>query len=106
MGVCVGSLVVRFRRGSVESRAQIKWVILAGTVLFVFLAVPVNHGNGGPIDIAMGFALALIPVSIGVAVMKYRLYDIDLVIRKTVIYGALAVFITVVYVAIVVGSAQ
>ncbi len=103
MGLCVASLVVRFRRGSTEERAQIKWLIFAGAVLVVFLALPVDHGSGGPADVALGVALALIPVSIGVAILKYRLYDIDVVIKKTLVYGVLAVFITVVYVTIVVG---
>ena len=48
-------------------------------------------------------ALVGIPAAIAVAVLKYRLYDVDLVIRKTVVFGVLAVFITVVYVAVVVG---
>ena len=103
MGLCVTSLVVRFRRGSVEERAQIKWLIFSGAVLLVFLALPADHGSGGPADVAMAVALALLPVSIGLAILEYRLYDIAIVLRKTVVYGALAVFITVVYVAIVVG---
>ncbi|HEX2090048.1 MAG TPA: histidine kinase, partial [Actinomycetota bacterium] len=45
----------------------------------------------------------LIPIAIGIAVLKHRLYDIDVVINKTVVYGALAMFITAVYVGIVVG---
>jgi signal transduction histidine kinase len=45
----------------------------------------------------------LIPIAIGIAILKYRLYDIDVVINKTVVYGALAGFITLVYVGIVVG---
>jgi hypothetical protein len=48
-------------------------------------------------------SFALIPVAIGFAVLKYRLYDIDVVIRKAVVLGAIAVFFTVVYVAIVGG---
>ena len=45
----------------------------------------------------------MIPIAIGVAILKYHLYDIDLVLRKTLVFGVLAVFITLVYVAIVVG---
>jgi hypothetical protein len=48
-------------------------------------------------------SFVFIPVAIGMAILKYRLYDIDLVINKTVVYGAMAAFITAVYVAIVVG---
>jgi signal transduction histidine kinase len=103
MATCWASLVVRFRRGSAELRAQIKWLIPSGALLVVFTALPVNHGSGGIVDVLMGVLLTLIPVSIGIAILKYRLYDIDFVIRKTVVYAALALFITVVYVAIVVG---
>ncbi len=45
----------------------------------------------------------MIPIAVGIAILKYRLYDIDLVIRKTVVFGILAAFITAVYVAVVVG---
>jgi signal transduction histidine kinase len=48
-------------------------------------------------------AIALVPVAIGIAIFRYHLYDIDIVINKTLVYGSLAVFITAVYVAIVVG---
>ena len=49
------------------------------------------------------FTFALIPISIGVAVLRYRLWDIDIVISKTVVFGLLVAFITLVYVAVVVG---
>src|SRR5438874_3603257 len=48
-------------------------------------------------------SFAFVPLAIGFAVLKYRLYDIDVVINKTLVYGLLAAFITAVYVAIVVG---
>ncbi|TMK36606.1 MAG: hypothetical protein E6G58_05145 [Actinobacteria bacterium] len=103
MGVCVASLVVRFRRGDREEREQIKWLMFAGAATVIWFGLPLNHGSGGWPDFVQGFVLALIPLSIGVAILKYRLFDIDVVIRKTVVFGVLAVFITAVYVAIVVG---
>jgi signal transduction histidine kinase len=57
-----------------------------------------------PILVLLGVAsIPILPVAVGIAILKYRLYEIDLVINKTVVFGLLAAFITVVYVAIVVG---
>ena len=103
MGVAVASLVLRFRRGNGEEREQIKWLMFAGAATVIWFALPLDHGSGGWADFFQGFILALIPDSIGVAILKYHLYDIDLVLRKTLVFGVLAVFITLVYVAIVVG---
>jgi signal transduction histidine kinase len=103
IGVCVAALVVRYRRSRGIEREQIRWLIYAGAITVVWLALPFEHGNGGIADFIQGFVLMLIPIAIGIAILQYRLYDIDLVIRKTVVVGVLAVFIGVVYVAIAVG---
>jgi signal transduction histidine kinase len=103
MAATVGSLVVRYRRSRGDEREQIRWLMLAGAITLLWFALPFEHGNGGWVDFGQGFVLALIPVSIGIAILKYHLYDIDLVLRKTLVFGVLAVFITLVYVAIVVG---
>ncbi|MDP9297261.1 MAG: histidine kinase, partial [Actinomycetota bacterium] len=103
VGLCVASLVVRFRGGSPDEREQIKWLIFAGAITTVFLAVPLNHGSGGPADVILGLVLTLIPVATGIAILKYHLYDIDIVISRAVVFGVLAAFVTIVYVGIVVG---
>ena len=93
--------VVRYRRASGVVRQQIKWFAYAGTVAalgFVLLASVSND----PVT-AFIVLVPLIPVAAGIAIMKYRLYDIDVVISKTIVYGSLAAFITVVYVVIVAG---
>ena len=99
----VGSLVVRFKRARGHERQQLKWFLYGG-VLFV---VPfVLHGFGLPQQIQnLLFALFLptLPISVGIAMLRYRLYDIDLVINKSLVFGTLAVFITAIYVGIVVG---
>jgi signal transduction histidine kinase len=99
--IAAGSLVVRLIRAEGDQRLQLKWVVyataLAAVAIFVAtLALP------NP-SVAFGLFAPLIPVAAGVAIFKYRLYDIDLVINKTLVFGALAAFITAVYVAIVVG---
>jgi hypothetical protein len=103
VGGAVASLVVRFRRARGQERQQLKWFLYGG-VLFI---VPfLMHGSGISQQI-QGAALALLipalPISIAIAILKYRLYDIDLVINKSLVFGTLAVFITAVYVGIVVG---
>jgi signal transduction histidine kinase len=105
------SLVFRYRRARPVEREQLKWLVYAGALIVVAaVAVTPIEKIIGPGDAAVNLenaissgAVALVPVAIGVAVFRYRLYDIDVVISKTVVYGSLAVFITGVYVAIVVG---
>jgi signal transduction histidine kinase len=110
------SLVVRFRRADPTERLQIRWLASAAAVVAVVFAITMlasllsstvgwaEEGNwlGALQTIAISL-FALLPISIGVAVLKYRLYDIDVVIRKAVVAGAIAVFFTSVYVAIVGG---
>jgi len=103
MAAAVASLVVRYRRSQGDEREQIRWLMLAGGVTVFWFLLPLNHGVGGWADAVQGFVLTLIPISVGIAILKYRLYDVDLVIRRTVVFGVLAAFITLVYVAIVVG---
>jgi signal transduction histidine kinase len=110
------SLVVRFRRSDPTERLQIRWLASAASVVavvfgFTMLASLLGSTVGWAEDTSWLGALqtiaimlfALLPISIGVAVLRYRLYDIDVVIRKAVVAGAIAVFFTVVYVAIVGG---
>ena len=60
--------------------------------------------NSVAANVFQGLALLCLWVALGIAVLKYRLYDIDIVISKAVLYGSLAVFITAVYAALVVGG--
>jgi signal transduction histidine kinase len=106
------SLVMRYRRSSGTDRLQLKWLAAAAAVVAaIYLVVEplsVVVGSSTPAwllalqDVAL-LSFGLIPVAIGFSVLKYRLYDIDVVISKGIVYGALAVFITVVYAAVVVG---
>jgi len=95
----IASLVVRFRRSRGPERQQFKWFFFAA------LLIPVNFAlNGTPLaGVAFLTVLPLVSVAIGLAVLRYRLYGIDVVISRTLVYGALAAFITAVYVGIVAG---
>jgi signal transduction histidine kinase len=101
--MCLASLFVRFRRARGDQREQIKWLLFSGGLLVIWLMIPLEHGNETWVDAVQGLLIGLIPVSVGVAVLKYRLYDIDVVIRKALIYATLAIFVTAVYVGVVVG---
>ncbi len=106
------AVVQRFRRADAEQRQQIKWfgtavALLAALLVaetFVFATAGIQPYRIPVVNFLTAATLAMLPVSIGIAVLKYRLYDIDVVINKALVYGSLAVFITTVYVAIVVGA--
>jgi signal transduction histidine kinase len=102
---CAVEIVVRYRRSSGEERAQLKWFAAATVIAAIGFAIGILTIPSGP---AAVFALLtpLIPVAAGIAILKYHLYDIDVVISKALVIGLLAVFITAVYVAIVVGIGQ
>ena len=104
--LALASLVVRYRRADVELRAQLKWLLYAVALLvgWLVLVIVVTGGEqSAVIDVIFALVLAGIPVAAAIAILRYRLYDVDLVISKTLVYGVLAVFVTVVYVALVVG---
>jgi signal transduction histidine kinase len=114
LGACVIlSIFVRLRGADSDRRHQVKWVgfgaAITLTTIQVLNLIPIgNNGEppplyfaiAGPILVVSGIA---VPAAIGIAVLKYRLYDIDVIISRALVYGALAVFITVVYVAVAVG---
>jgi hypothetical protein len=100
------SLVVRFRRSGSVERQQIKWLALAA------LAIPLWFLTNSPIEAASRtlfvimdtlIVFALIPVAAGIAILRYRLYDIDVVINRALVYGTLTATLALVYVGTVVG---
>jgi signal transduction histidine kinase len=99
----VGSLFLRFRRSVGIERQQIKWVTFGLAFAFVMIIVGdfVLSGSGVLAAVVAGAGFLAFPVSIGVAVLRFRLYDLDVVVRKTVVAGVLAVFVGVVYAAFV-----
>jgi signal transduction histidine kinase len=98
------ALIVRFRRSRGDERQQLKWFTFAAAVLFAdFWLSDSVFGRILHLEFLLSLGLAALPVATGIAVLRYRLYDIDLVIRKTVVVGVLAAFISAVYAGLVIG---
>jgi type III secretory pathway component EscS len=102
------SIVLRLRRSRGERRQQIKWIVYAGAVMVAaFLAGSLVPGGSNPMaDLlwVVGFvAVVGIPVAAGIAILRHRLYDIDLLINRTLVYGSLTVLLVAAYVGGVVG---
>jgi hypothetical protein len=95
------SVVLRFRRARGVERQQLKWFTYAAALASLFLAVTDLLPPSGVVDLLYGFVVALVPVAAGVAVLRYRLYDIDRLVNRTLVYGALTALLGAVYAAAV-----
>jgi hypothetical protein len=99
--LCVASIVFRYRRAAVVERKQITWLLYAVGLFtsFYALTLPLNTENfGGNLwNLFLGLFMLAIPVAIGMAILRYRLFDIDLIIRKTLVYGALTATLALVF---------
>jgi signal transduction histidine kinase len=101
MVLSFASLVFRFAGSTGDERLQLKWfVTAAGLVAAAFVVGFFSNTVGA--QVVASLSLLALWVAIGVAIMHYRLYDIDIIISRAIVYGALAVFITAVYVIAVV----
>ena len=102
--VCLASLVVRFRRAQGAERQQLKWFGFGGVVLVlgIMLGVVIELLQAPLLGPALFVAsISAVPTAIGVAVLRARLYEIDRVINRTVVYGLLTVLLGAVYAAVV-----
>jgi len=109
------SLAFRYRRASTAERAQLKWLVYAGVLVMaailiglgpvVWIMGPGTAANNLQNAMASG-AVALVPVAIGVAVLRYRLYDIDRIISRTVAYAIITGLLAGVYAGLVLLATQ
>jgi hypothetical protein len=106
------SMVLRFRRARGEERQQLKWVAYGCTLLGASVVLSEASNLAGitlpelSSQILENAGAMAVPVATGVAILKYRLYDIDLIINRTLVYGSLTAFLAVVYYALVVALQQ
>jgi signal transduction histidine kinase len=111
----LASLVLRFRRSTGIERLQLRWLVTAAATVAVLYAVALvlsfnttwaSSSTPGWLAVLQTVAIAsfgLIPIAIGISVLRYHLFDIDVVVNRALLFGAMAIFITAVYVGIVVG---
>lgn len=103
------SLLVRLRRATGAERQQIKWLVYTGCVVGAAVLAGFVLGGVGFEDVADAIVLAgllLLPLGFGVAMLRYRLYDIDLVIRRTLAYGVASAGLAGLYFGIVIALQQ
>jgi hypothetical protein len=101
MLVCAAAAIVRYRRSRGEERQQLKWFVFAAAIVAVTF-VPSAFWTPTVVD---PFTVALLGlwVAIAVAILKYRLYDIDRLINRALVYGVLTAVLAGVYVGLAVG---
>ncbi len=101
IGLSALSLVVRYRRASGVERQQLKWLALAAVLTTASLVgQPLGEALWNLLDAAATTALY---VAVGVAIFRHRLYDIDVIINRALVYGSLTVLLASAYVGCVVG---
>ena len=99
---CIASVTrqgVGYRRSTGEYRQQLKWLLSGGAVALAGLVLSLTVGGG------FAFAgIVALPVGMGVGILKYRLYEIDRIISRTLVYGSLTVVLGAAYVGLVLGG--
>jgi signal transduction histidine kinase len=110
--LCIASLVVRFRHGASDDRERIKWLayVAVSGILFLFVgeivstAIGCEESCGNTVFYIFFAGIALgVPAAVGAAILRHGLYDIEIVVRKTVVVAGIAAFFFAVY-AVVVGG--
>jgi len=107
--VAAGSLVVRFRRARGIERQQLRWVALAAALMVLAALVVLGAlALGIPVllDWAGAVCVAVLPVAVGAAILRYRLYDLDRIVSRALAYGLLTLLLGSGYTGVVLGLGQ
>ena len=99
--IAVGSIVQRYRTAERLQRYQIRWIALLGVVMGICFSIAIFQvAPVSDIAWAGGFlCIALLPVAVGIAITRYRLYDIDEIINRAIVYGALTAILAGIFTA-------
>jgi hypothetical protein len=101
--LAVISLFVRFRRAVGEERQQIKWFAFAAAVTFTWILVfeQLLSAEGGMLEVVAAVSSLVlvpsIPVATGIAILRYRLFEIDRIVNRALVYGALTASLVLIY---------
>jgi signal transduction histidine kinase len=112
LAVGAASVAARFRRADPAQRAQLKWMVVAGltvpTTLLACLSVAFISPAVGDVAGSVGFSATLIalPLAMGLAMSRYRLYSVDRFVDSALVYLALTALVTAVYAVVVLGSGR
>jgi hypothetical protein len=103
--LALAATVGRFHRSRGVERQQLKWFAAASAAFIVLLAGSLTDGSSQTtvLEVLSVFSLSLPPIAIGIAVLRYRLYDIDRIISRTLAYAVMTAILAIVFAAVIVG---
>jgi hypothetical protein len=105
VALAVVSVVLRFQRSRGDERQQLKWFTYAGALVPLMVVADLLPGDL-PGDLLFAIVIALLPVGAGIAILRHRLYDIDRLINRTLVYALLTALLAGVYAGLVLGLPQ
>jgi hypothetical protein len=102
VALSAASVGARYRRANAEERQQIKWFAFAGAFAAVgWIGLSITYGGKGMLVVAINLfqtvSIIGVPIAVGFAVLRYRLYDIDIIINRTLVYGTLTATLVALY---------
>ena len=104
---CVASIFVRYRRAVALEKKQIQWLFYAYGLFLLIYLVGFYLGEKYPLyGLILNLSFVSIPLAIGISILRYRLWDIDLIIRRTLQYGMLSLVLGLVYFGLVISIGQ
>ena len=102
----VASLIVRWRRATGDERAQLRWVAFSAALLVAVAVLPARVASLGSVGLILAaVAIPLFPISVAVAILRHRLYGIEVVVRRSLVFVALTTVLLLVYAAVVTACA-
>jgi hypothetical protein len=105
-------LILRYRRAGLAQRQQIKWFVFGSVVMFVIVAAGIflnpldpNSALGTIVgNVTFGLGILALPLGVGVGALRYKLYDIDVIINRALVYGSLTALLAALYFGLVIGA--